>query len=418
MEQNMNQTPYAQRLHIGIFGNTNSGKSSLLNAITNQNCALVSSLPGTTTDLVFKAMELNGIGPVAFIDTAGFEDTTELGQERIKRTYLAIEKTDIALILIDIENLFKTKNPKFISEDSEIFKLIERLKQEKKNFIVLINKTDLVDTEEKQILLQELCKEIKNLSNENPIQISAQKKEGLDNIKKEILRKLPEDFLKESFTKNLCEENDVVLLVMPQDIQAPKGRLILPQVQIIRELLDKKCTVVSCTTDKMKHTLDTLKNPPKLIITDSQVFKFVYDNKPSESMLTSFSVLLAANKGDLQKFIDGAKQISKLTKDSKILIAEACTHAPLTEDIGTVKIPAMLKKFLGFEVSIIHVNGNDFLQDLSEIDLIIHCGSCMFNSAYVVSRQNQAEKANVPMTNYGIAIAYMNGIVDKIQFPW
>lgn len=418
MEQNMNQTPYAQRLHIGIFGNTNSGKSSLLNAITNQNCALVSSLPGTTTDLVYKAMELNGIGPVAFIDTAGFEDTTELGQERIKKTFLAIEKTDIALILFDIEDLFKTKNPKFISEDSEIFKLVEKLKQEKKNFIIIINKTDLVDSEEKQFLLQEFCNELKNLSNENPIQISAQKKEGLDNIKKEIVRKIPEDFLKQSFTKNLCEENDVVLLVMPQDIQAPKGRLILPQVQIIRELLDKKCTVVSCTTDKMKHTLDTLKNPPKLIITDSQVFKFVYDNKPSESMLTSFSVLLAANKGDLQKFIDGAKQISKLTKDSKILIAEACTHAPLTEDIGTVKIPAMLKKFLGFEVSIIHVNGNDFLQDLSEIDLIIHCGSCMFNSAYVVSRQNQAEKANVPMTNYGIAIAYMSGIVDKIQFPW
>ena len=355
---------------------------------------------------------------IAFIDTAGFEDTTELGQERIKKTFLAIEKTDIALILIDIEDLFKTKNPKFISEDSEIFKLIEKLKQEKKNFIIIINKTDLVDSEEKQFLLQEFCNELKNLSNENPIQISAQKKEGLDNIKKEIVRKIPEDFLKQSFTKNLCEENDVVLLVMPQDIQAPKGRLILPQVQIIRELLDKKCTVVSCTTDKMKHTLDTLKNPPKLIITDSQVFKFVYDNKPSESMLTSFSVLLAANKGDLQKFIDGGKQISKLTKDSKILIAEACTHAPLTEDIGTVKIPAMLKKFLGFEVSIIHVNGNDFLQDLSEIELIIHCGSCMFNSAYVVSRQNQAEKANVPMTNYGIAIAYMSGIVDKIQFPW
>lgn len=414
----MTETPNSQRLHIGIFGNTNSGKSSLLNAITNQNCALVSSLPGTTTDLVYKAMELNGIGPVAFIDTAGFEDTTELGQERIKKTFLAIEKTDIALILIDIENLFKTKNPKFISEDSEIFKLVEKLKQEKKNFIIIINKTDLVDSEEKQFLLQEFCNELKNLSNENPIQISAQKKEGLDNIKKEIVRKIPEDFLKQSFTKNLCEENDVVLLVMPQDIQAPKGRLILPQVQIIRELLDKKCTVVSCTTDKMKHTLDTLKNPPKLIITDSQVFKFVYDNKPSESMLTSFSVLLAANKGDLQKFIDGAKQISKLTKYSKILIAEACTHAPLTEDIGTVKIPAMLKKFLGFEVSIIHVNGNDFLQDLSEIDLIIHCGSCMFNSAYVVSRQNQAEKANVPMTNYGIAIAYMSGIVDKIQFPW
>lgn len=413
----MTETPNSQRLHIGIFGNINSGKSSFLNAITGQNHALVSEIAGTTTDLVFKAMELNGIGPVVFIDTAGFEDTSELGQERIKKTFLAIEKTDIALILFDIEDLFKTKNPKFITNTSELFKLIEKLKLEKKNFITIINKTDLVDSEEKQFLLQEFCNELKNLSNENPIQISAQKKEGLDNIKKEIVRKIPEDFLKQSFTKNLCEENDVVLLVMPQDIQAPKGRLILPQVQIIRELLDKKCTVVSCTTDKMKHTLDTFKNPPKLIITDSQVFKFVYDNKPSESDLTSFSILLAANKGDLQKFVEGAKQISKLTPDSKILIAEACTHAPLQEDIGTVKIPAMLKKFLGFEVSITHVNGNDFPEDLLQFDLIIHCGACMFNSTYVVSRQNQAQKSNVPMTNYGIAIAYMSGIVDKILLP-
>ena len=413
----MTETPNSQRLHIGIFGNTNSGKSSFLNAITGQNHALVSEIAGTTTDLVFKAMELNGIGPVVFIDTAGFEDTSELGQERIKKTFLAIEKTDIALILFDIEDLFKTKNPKFITNTSELFKLIERLKLEKKNFITIINKTDLVDTEEKQILLQEFCNEIKNLSNENPIQISAQKKEGLDNIKKEIIRKIPEDFLKQSFTKNLCKENDVVLLVMPQDIQAPKGRLILPQVQIIRELLDKKCTVISCTTDKFVHTLNTLKNPPKLIITDSQVFKFVYENKPAESGLTSFSVLLAANKGDINRFVEGAKKISSLTKDSKILIAEACTHAPLTEDIGTVKIPAMLKKFVGSEVHITHVNGNDFPKDLSQFDLIIHCGSCMFNRSYVLSRQNQAELSKIPMTNYGIAIAYMSGIMDKILLP-
>lgn len=417
----MTQTPTSQRLHIGIFGNTNSGKSSFLNAITGQNHALVSEIAGTTTDLVFKPMEISGIGAVVFIDTAGFEDTTELGQERIKKTFLALEKTDVALILFNPENLLNQKFDKNQFEknflDSQIANLIEKLKQEKKPFILAINKIDLVDTEEKQILLQEFCNEIKNLSNENPIQISAQKKEGLDNIKKEIIRKIPEDFLKQSFTKNLCKEDDVVLLVMPQDIQAPKGRLILPQVQIIRELLDKKCTVISCTTDKFIHTLDTLKNPPKLIITDSQVFKFVYENKPSESGLTSFSILLAANKGDLQKFVEGAKQISKLTPESKILIAEACTHAPLQEDIGTVKIPAMLKKFFGFEVSITHVNGNDFPEDLSQFDLIIHCGACMFNSTYVVSRQNQAQKSNVPMTNYGIAIAYMSGIVDKILLP-
>ncbi len=417
----MTQTPTSQRLHIGIFGNTNCGKSSFLNAITDQNHALVSEIAGTTTDLVFKPMEISGIGAVVFIDTAGFEDTTELGQERIKKTFLAIEKTDIALILFNPENLLNQDYDKNQFEknflDSQIANLIEKLKQEKKPFILVINKIDLFDTEENQLLLKDFSDFIERFAKEKPIQISAKQKIGIENIKQELLRKVPEDFQKLTLTQNLCKENDVVLLVMPQDIQAPKGRLILPQVQISRELLDKKCTVISCTTDKFVHTLDTLKNPPKLIITDSQVFKFVYENKPSESGLTSFSVLLAANKGDINRFVEGAKKISSLTKDSKILIAEACTHAPLTEDIGTVKIPAMLKKFVGSEVSITHVNGNDFPKDLSQFDLIIHCGSCMFNRSYVLSRQNQAELSKIPMTNYGIAIAYMSGIMDKILLP-
>ena len=280
-----------------------------------------------------------------------------------------------------------------------------------------INKIDLFDTEENQLLLKDFSDFIERIANEKPIQISTKQKIGIENIKQELLRKVPEDFQKLTLTQNLCKENDVVLLVMPQDIQAPKGRLILPQVQIIRELLDKKCTVISCTTDKFVHTLNTLKNPPKLIITDSQVLKFVYENKPAESGLTSFSVLLAANKGDINRFVEGAKKISSLTKDSKILIAEACTHAPLQEDIGTVKIPAMLKKFVGSEVHLTHVNGNDFPKDLSQFDLIIHCGSCMFNRSYVLSRQNQAEICKIPMTNYGIAIAYMSGIMDKILLP-
>lgn len=417
----MTQTPNSQRLHIGIFGNTNSGKSSFLNAITGQNHALVSEISGTTTDLVFKPMEISGIGPVVFIDTAGFEDTTELGQERIKKTFLAIEKTDVALILFNPENLLNQDYDKNQFEknflDSQIANLIEKLKQEKKPFILVINKIDLFDTEENQLLLKDFSDFIERIANEKPIQISAKQKIGIENIKQELLRKVPEDFQKLTLTQNLCKENDVVLLVMPQDIQAPKGRLILPQVQIIRELLDKKCTVISCTTDKFVHTLNTLKNPPKLIITDSQVFKFVYENKPAESGLTSFSVLLAANKGDINRFVEGAKKISSLTKDSKVLIAEACTHAPLTEDIGTVKIPAMLKKFVGSEVHLTHVNGNDFPKDLSQFDLIIHCGSCMFNRSYVLSRQNQAEICKIPMTNYGIAIAYMSGIMDKILLP-
>jgi [FeFe] hydrogenase H-cluster maturation GTPase HydF len=366
-------------------------------------------------------MEISGIGAVVFIDTAGFEDTTELGQERIKKTFLAIEKTDIALILFNPENLLNQDYDKNQFEknflDSQIANLIEKLKQEKKPFILAINKIDLFDTEENQLLLKDFSDFIERFAKEKPIQISTKQKIGIENIKQELLRKVPEDFQKLTLTQNLCKENDVVLLVMPQDIQAPKGRLILPQVQIIRELLDKKCTVISCTTDKFVHTLNTLKNPPKLIITDSQVFKFVYENKPAESGLTSFSVLLAANKGDINRFVEGAKKISSLTKDSKVLIAEACTHAPLTEDIGTVKIPAMLKKFVGSEVHITHVNGNDFPKDLCQFDLIIHCGSCMFNRSYVLSRQNQAEICKIPMTNYGIAIAYMSGIMDKILLP-
>ncbi len=417
----MTETPTSQRLHIGIFGNTNCGKSSFLNAITGQNHALVSEIAGTTTDLVFKPMEISGIGAVTFIDTAGFEDTSELGTERIKKTFLALEKTDVALILFNPEDLLNQNYDENQFEkiflDSQLAKLIEKLKQEKKPFISVINKIDLFDTEENQLLLKVFSDFIQTITNEKPIQISAKQKIGIENIKQELLRKVPEDFQKLTLTQNLCKEDDVVLLVMPQDIQAPKGRLILPQVQIIRELLDKKCSVISCTTDKFVPTLNTLKNPPKLIITDSQVFKFVYENKPSESGLTSFSILLAANKGDIHHFVEGAKQISKLTKNSKVLIAEACTHSPLTEDIGTVKIPAMLKKFVGSEVSITHVNGNDFPKDLSQFDLIIHCGSCMFNRSYVLSRQNQAELSKIPMTNYGIAIAYMNGIMDKILLP-
>lgn len=413
----MIETPTSQRLHIGIFGNTNCGKSSFLNGITGQNHALVSNIAGTTTDLVFKPMEIHGIGPVVFIDTAGFEDTSELGEERIKKTFLATEKTDVALILFNAEEVInKNFNEKNFLE-SQIAKLIEKLKQEKKSFIPIINKIDLIDTKEKQFQLKTFTEFIEKFTNEKPIQISAKEKIGMEQIKQELLRKVPEDFQKLTLTQNLCKEDDVVLLVMPQDIQAPKGRLILPQVQIIRELLDKKCSVISCTTDKFVHTLNLLKNPPTLIITDSQVFKFVYENKPSESKLTSFSVLLAANKGDINQFVEGAKQISKLTEKSKVLIAEACTHTPLTEDIGTVKIPNMLKKFVGSEISITHVNGNDFPKDLSQFDLIIHCGACMFNRSYVLSRQNQAELSKIPMTNYGIAIAYMTGIMDKIQIP-
>ena len=228
--------------------------------------------------------------------------------------------------------------------------------------------------------------------------------------------KLPAEFGEQTITGNLVKEGDVVLLVMPQDIQAPKGRLILPQVQTIRELLDRKCLVMSCTTDKLGDTLRALASPPQLIITDSQVFQTVYQQKPAESCLTSFSVLFAGYKGDIHYYVESAAAIDSLTEQSHVLIAEACTHAPLTEDIGRVKLPRLLRKRIGERLKIDIVSGNDFPEDLSGYNLIIHCGACMFNRKYVLSRIGQAKTQKVPMTNYGIAIAHLSGILDKISY--
>ncbi|NLB42931.1 MAG: [FeFe] hydrogenase H-cluster maturation GTPase HydF, partial [Clostridiales bacterium] len=247
------------------------------------------------------------------------------------------------------------------------------------------------------------------------ISVSTVTREGIDLLKDQLIRSLPADFESDSITGNLANEGDVVLLVMPQDIQAPKGRLILPQVQVIRELLDKKCIVQCVTTDKLDEALAALANPPNLIITDSQVFRTVYDKKPKESMLTSFSVLLAGYKGDIQYFVESAYAIEGLTEDSKVLIAEACTHAPLEEDVGRVKIPTMLRKRFGRNLHVDVVGGNDFPSDLSAYDLIIHCGACMFNRKHVLSRLEKAREAGVPMSNYGVTIAYLSGILDKIS---
>ncbi|NLC44774.1 MAG: [FeFe] hydrogenase H-cluster maturation GTPase HydF, partial [Clostridiales bacterium] len=247
------------------------------------------------------------------------------------------------------------------------------------------------------------------------IPVSTITNEGIDLLKEQLIRSLPADFESDSITGKLAKEGDVVLLVMPQDIQAPKGRLILPQVQVIRELLDKKCIVQCVTTDKLDGALAALANPPDLIITDSQVFRTVYDKKPKESMLTSFSVLLAGYKGDIQYFVDSAYAIEGLTEKSKVLIAEACTHAPLEEDVGRVKIPAMLRKRFGQNLHVDVVGGNDFPSDLSTYDLIIHCGACMFNRKHVLSRIEKAREEGIPMSNYGVTIAYLSGILDKIN---
>ena len=395
---NLTNTPSANRLHIALFGRRNSGKSSLINALTGQDTALVSDIPGTTTDPVSKAMELHGIGPCVIIDTPGFDDEGVLGEMRIERTLKAIERTDIALLFCEENDLQEEKA------------WMEQLKAKNIPVILILNKVDI----RKDIAT--ITATIEQTLHQKPLIVSAKEKQGMEDIRLAILEKLPQDFEQPSITGDLVSENDLVLLVMPQDIQAPKGRLILPQVQTMRELLDKKCLVMSCTTDKLSQTLQAMAYPPKLIITDSQVFKTVYEQKPAESLLTSFSVLMAGYKGDIRQFIEGASAIDRLTEQSHVLIAEACAHAPQTEDIGRVKIPRLLRKKVGEGLQIDMVSGSDFPKDLSKYDLIIHCGACMFNRKHVMSRLERASAQEIPMTNYGITLAHLMGILDKIVY--
>lgn len=418
----LNDTPRSDRLHIGIFGRTNSGKSSLINALTNQNIALVSDVPGTTTDPVYKSMEIHGIGPCVFIDTAGFDDTGALGQLRIDKTCEALKKTDIALMVLSgppcpvelewIEKLQKAAIPVITVLNKCDTLHTEASKAPANNSIETTSAAQLASATE----MPRIAATLKAAGGAAPIAVSALTGTGMDDLRHAIIRALPQDYEAYSITGDLVQRGDTVLLVMPQDIQAPKGRLILPQVQTLRELLDKKCIVTSCTTDMLDDALASMKAPPKVIITDSQAFKTVYDRKPAQSRLTSFSVLFAGYKGDIDYFREGASAIAALTPDSRVLIAEACTHAPLSEDIGRVKIPAMLRKKIGQTLAIDMVSGQDFPKDLTPYDLIIHCGACMFNRKYVLSRIEAAKSQGIPMTNYGITIASLQGILDKIDF--
>ena len=419
MGATLNDTPSANRLHIGVFGKTNSGKSTLINAFTGQEVSIASDIAGTTTDPVYKAMEIHPLGACTIIDTAGFDDASELGAKRVEKTKLAAEKTDVAVIVFaadgidkkeEVDQLQETDSKTMEKHFAQELKWYHFFKEKNTPVLLIINKADLGDA---KALQEFLVKE----TNEHPLVVSAAKNEGIDRIKEALARKVPENFGERLITGTLVGEEDLVMLVMPQDIQAPKGRLILPQVQTTRELLDKKCLIMSVTTDKFVVAVKQLVQPPKLIITDSQVFSYVYENKPKESMLTSFSVLFAAYKGDLPYYVEGAKQIDSLTEQSRVLIAECCTHAPLQEDIGRVKIPRMLKKRFGEGITVDHVSGTDFPQDLRGYDLIIQCGACMFNRKYVLSRIDHAKEQQVPMTNYGVTIAHLTGILPHVVMP-
>lgn len=394
----LNETPRGTRLHIGLFGKRNSGKSSLVNALTNQQISVVSDIAGTTTDPVYKSMEIHGIGPVVFIDTAGFDDEGELGSKRISRTKNALDKTDIAILVFGAR------------PDESDRQWVRDFNRQNTPFIPVINKTDIIEN------TAELEKEVVSLCKRDAVLVSAKTGEGIDALRNKLIGSVPDDFGDRTITGELCADCDPVLLVMPQDIQAPKGRLILPQVQTLRELLDKKCLVMSCTTDRLEQTLKVLSKPPRLIITDSQVFKTVHEKKPPESRLTSFSTLFAKYKGDIDYFVESTRVLAGLNEGSKILIAEACTHVPLKEDIGREKLPRMLRARYGQGLRIENVNGQNFPDDLSDYDLVIQCGACMFNRRYVMSRVEKAKSQGVPMSNYGVVIAYLSGILDKIDY--
>ena len=386
----------SERLHIALFGRRNVGKSSLINALTGQQIAIVSEVAGTTTDPVSKSMEILPLGPCVLIDTAGFDDSGKVGELRTQRTREVIKQADIALLVTDGLSL----------DDDAVWAAM--LKQADVPYVVVLNKVDLMD-DVPSTLLDSIAKRLGG----EVITVSALRGTGLDQLRQTMARLVPEGG-KQSLTGKLAHAGDTVLLVMPQDPQAPKGRLILPQVQTLRDLMDKRCTAICCTTEDIDRTLAALKEPPHLIITDSQVFDVVERKKPEGSLLTSFSVLMAAMKGDIQYFVESAQAIDRLTEQSHVLIAEACTHAPLAEDIGREKIPRMLRQRVGKGLQIDIVAGKDFPEDLSGIDLIIHCGGCMFNRRFMLQRVEQCRLQGVPMTNYGITIAHVKGILNRV----
>lgn len=368
-------TATSERVHIAIFGNCNSGKSSLFNAIAGQAVAVVSDIAGTTTDVVQKSIELPGIGAALLIDTPGLDDNTELGQLRTTQSYKVLPKTDIAIVLLPVEQ-----------------SLLDKLQSLEIPAIKVISKSDL-DTTQKF---------------DDAIAVSSKTGEGIQMLLDAIARTITTE--QRYITEGICNTGDTILLVMPQDSSAPKGRLIKPQVEVIRELLDRGCTPVCCQPEGMTAALGALTAPPKVIITDSSAFATVKPLVPQGVTLTSFSILFARYKGDIKLFSEGAKALLSLPANAKILIAEACSHIPQSEDIGRVKLPRLLRKKLGEGIEIDIVGGNDFPEDLSKYDLIIHCGACMFNRRYVLSRIEQAKQQGVAMTNYGVAMAAMLGI--------
>ena len=390
----MYNTPKSNRLHISIFGKRNAGKSSLINALTNQSLSVVSEIPGTTTDPVSKSMELLPLGPIVLIDTAGLDDNGLLGELRIEKTLKVIEKTDLGVLVFDAcSNDLKNELTWYAD-----------LEKKKIPTIGVINKIDLCNDN---------CKLIKSNFNIPFVEISAKEKINISGLKKLLIDNAPIDFEMPTILGDIVNPKDKVVLVAPQDIQAPKGRLILPQVQIIRDILDNDALALTVKDTELLDILDSLKDEPSLIITDSQMFRKVNELIPEHLKLTSFSILMARYKGDLDLFIKGAKVINSLKPNDKILIAESCTHHALKGDIAREKLPLLLEKKVGGKLNIVNITGVDFPDNLSEYKLIIHCGACMFTRRQLLSRLEHVKEQNIPITNFGVALSELNGILDR-----
>ena len=400
MDKSLSRTPAASRTHIGFFGRMNAGKSSLINALTRQSVSIVSPRAGTTTDVVKKAIEIHGIGPCVLLDTAGFDDSGETGGQCVRAARRAAEAADVAVML-------------FVPGDdwAQERSWTETFRSMSTPVIAVAARADERSDDENRALRARIRDEL----GLDALEVSAATGAGVDALRARLVETVARGPEKRFILGDLIDSGDTVVMVMPQDPQAPEGRLILPEVQTLREALDRHCVAVCVQPEELPAALARLQAPPKLIVTDSQVFDAVYAHKPAQTKLTSFSVLFAGFKGDLPYYMESVGAIRSLTEDSRVLIAECCTHAPLDEDIGRVKIPNLLRKRVGPGLRVDIAAGTDFPEDPSGYDLIIQCGGCMFNRKYVCARINRAKAAGVPMTNYGITIAYLKGILDRVD---
>lgn len=397
----LNNTPSSERIHIGIFGKRNAGKSSLINAITGQSLAIVSETKGTTTDPVYKAMELLPLGPVMIIDTPGIDDEGTLGSQRIQKAYQVLNKTDIALVIVDAA----------VGPSAEDLRLIERIKTKKIPLLIVINKCETIN-EDKKTAYKAL------LPNDKLVFVSAEHKLNIFELKEIIAQAAPTDENKARIVADLLAPSDFVVLVVPIDSAAPKGRLILPQQQTIRDILEADAVAIVVKENELDNTLQNLGQRPKLVITDSQVFKKVAAETPADILLTSFSILFARYKGNLQTAVQGVTALDSLEDGDKILIGEGCTHHRQCDDIGTVKLPRWIKEYTGKNPEFIFTSGTEFPLDLSPYKMIIHCGACMLNEREMQYRIKCAADQNIPFTNYGITIAYINGILKRTVEPF